>query len=1682
MPIQHSPKKPNQDEGESEIFRGFPDETDRNKSIMDNIAADAQTISQLNPLFRLRRQTHLNITRIKSIIDNADIPVTLAQLRVYARKLQSLYDEFSGFHNQILAIIPDEEIENQEAECQRFEDIYDLTSTIIEHSLMQNNVADIAQAVPPQVIIHQQPLKAPIPTFDGDYTKWPKFKAMFLDVMAQSVSRDAIKLYHLDKALIGSAAGVLDSKTINEGNYTKAWNILTERYENRRVIIETHIRGLLQLQKMSTESNIELRKLVDECNNHVESLEYMEQELLGMSELIIIYLLTAALDKTTRKHWEQTLKPGQLPKYKTTIEFLKSQCQVLERCEAAFSLPIPKPFVSKSGTQIKINNQRTHAAVSDENYTNEKCDFCAALHRNYQCDKLNALSSAEKMNKIKSTGVCFNCLRKGHISKKCPSSKTCRICKKRHHTQLHEDVSPMQNSETIRNEKITVRNQPTNDKPSTSNENQMPVSTCSCNSARVSKTVLLLTAVVLVTDKNGRQHSCRALLDSGSLVNFVSEKFANVLEIPKRRVNIAIAGISSLKTTAHEKIIVKFQSQYSNFQASLECLITRKVTGKIPSMDIDITDWNIPSGIQLADPMFYKSNTIDILIGAELFFKLLKPFNQLVLEDGLPELRDSHLGWIVTGSISADNNVQYSQIASIQSIEDSIEKFWQIEELQDDPKPTTDEQRCEEHFSVTHSRDETGRFVVRLPFKDNINELISCRELALKRFYMLESKLQRNPDLKSQYIDFVREYQQLGHCKEVDETKDMRPLNPYFMPHHAVLRPDSSTTKCRVVFDASAKPSSSDLSLNDVLLVGPVVQNELLAIILKFRKHKYVFTGDITKMYRQILKVLELTTITYGTASAPFQATRCLIQLAKEEESNFPIASNIIRKDCYVDDVISGADTFEEANEAINQLRRMLAKGGFPIRKWCSNSTQLLHNCPTEEQETLKPWKDRSINSVTKILGLTWNPLSDELLIAGELEHIEDQKRRTTKRRIYSEVAKLYAPLGLYSPTVVLAKLLVQQLWKCKIGWDDSVEESFVQQWCNIKQTLPHLKKITIPRQVTYIGAIDFELHGFTDSSNLAYGACVYVRSLFPDGSAKCRLLSSKSKVAPLHELTIPRKELCAALLLTRLVKKIIDAVEMNFSQIMLWTDSQIVLAWLKKNPDRLQTFVKNRVMEIRNGLGECQWNYVKSCDNPADVVSRGQLPTILAQNDMWWNGPNFLTTSTIIFETLNDVPEENLPEMKPVIMSHSATILELLQVFSKYSCFRKLQRVIGWILRFKNNCHQKNNHIIQRHLTVAEIRESTTTIIRVIQHIEFGDEIRRLKSGLQCKILGPLNPIYATNLLRVGGRLKNSNLKNESIHQLILPNKNIVTALIIRTMHNELLHIGVSGLVSATRQRFWIINARSTIRQIIRSCVKCFRTNPTGVSQLMGDLPKQRVSPAPPFNITGVDYAGPVMDQNEVKQIEKFCLKREMEWHFIPPDAPEFGGLWEAAVKSTKTHLKRVLGNALLTFEEMATILCEIEAILNSRPLFAISNDPTDLEVITPAHFLIGRQLTAVPEPSYTNEKIGRLNRWQHIQLMRQHFWNAWSNDYLNSLQLRKKNWITSENIQPGMIVLLQDKNRPPLQWKLGRIVAVHPGSDNLIRVVDVCSGGTSYRRPITKLSVLPIEVNQREPESSET
>uniref|UniRef100_A0A8D8DVN5 (northern house mosquito) hypothetical protein n=1 Tax=Culex pipiens TaxID=7175 RepID=A0A8D8DVN5_CULPI len=213
-------------------------------------------------------------------------------------------------------------------------------------------------------------------------------------------------------------------------------------------------------------------------------------------------------------------------------------------------------------------------------------------------------------------------------------------------------------------------------------------------------------------------------------------------------------------------------------------------------------------------------------------------------------------------------------------------------------------------------------------------------------------------------------------------------------------------------------------------------------------------------------------------------------------------------------------------------------------------------------------------------------------------------------------------------------------------------------------------------------------------------------------------------------------------------------------------------------------------------------------------------------------------------------------------------------------------------------------------------------------------------------------------------------------------------------------------------------------------------------------------------------------MFQNEcaTKKITSYCVEKGIEWSFIPPRSPHFGGIWEAGVKQVKHHLKRIVGERKLSYEELYTTLTQIEAVLNSRPLMPSS----DYTAITPAHFLIGREMQAVPEPDYSHLKENRLSRWQLVQTMLQHFWRRWTAEYLPELQNRSK-WLKTKVIKEGSLVLLVDQNAPPLQWPLGRIVTVHPGEDGVTRVVTVrMANGAEFKRAVTEVCLLPLDEDE--------
>ncbi|XP_028164080.1 uncharacterized protein LOC114355439 [Ostrinia furnacalis] len=453
-----------------------------------------------------------------------------------------------------------------------------------------------------------------------------------------------------------------------------------------------------------------------------------------------------------------------------------------------------------------------------------------------------------------------------------------------------------------------------------------------------------------------------------------------------------------------------------------------------------------------------------------------------------------------------------------------------------------------------HVANLTGDFVFRfLSFlsRNSSDCLGESYHIAEKRLFHLERKLKNSPSLKTKYQEFIHEYENMGHMTEIP-----RPAFGCYLPHHGVVREASETTKLRVVFDASSK-TASGVSFNDIQHVGPVVQDDLFSILLRYRQHRFVVSADVEKMYRQILvdpeqrhlqlilwrddpsstiKIFQLNTVTYGTASAPFLSTRCLLQLS-EECQDLGVAQ-LIREDFYVDDFLSGTDSEDELLKIVHSVTSILDSACLPLRKWRTNAPSIFRT----ESNTSQPKTFDMSSSQASVLGLKWNPSDDILQFSVDME----LNQPVTKRTILSKSAKLFDPLGLLSPCTIIPKIILQKLWQSKLDWDDPVDNSLLKEWNTFAENLKSLTELAIPRCTIICNPIKIELHAFSDASQLAYASSIYLRSIDASGHVLVRLLCAKTKVAPLKAATIPRLELCGALLSARLSAKVLKALRLQ--------------------------------------------------------------------------------------------------------------------------------------------------------------------------------------------------------------------------------------------------------------------------------------------------------------------------------------------------------------------------------------------------------------------------------------------------------------------------------------------------------------------------------------------------------
>ncbi|XP_038120004.1 uncharacterized protein LOC119770021 [Culex quinquefasciatus] len=559
-------------------------------------------------------------------------------------------------------------------------------------------------------------------------------------------------------------------------------------------------------------------------------------------------------------------------------------------------------------------------------------------------------------------------------------------------------------------------------------------------------------------------------------------------------------------------------------------------------------------------------------------------------------------------------------------------------------------------------------------------------------------------------------------------------------------------------------------------------------------------------------------------------------------------------------------------------------------------------------------------------------------------------------------------------------------------------------RWTEFYQQLPELSKISVDRCAFVENPVHVEYHVFVHTFEAAYGACIYARSISQSGLVKISLLAAKSRPAGLKKVTLARLELCAALIAAWLYRKVVQALKMEGTESWFWSDSTVVLAWLRSPSYVWPTFVANRVSHIQELTKGHRWNHVKGTENPADLVSRGVMPKDLVGLRLWFYGPKWLESFEEYWSRVKplevDEPAEELLEKRENVLIMSASPKPH-PLIDRYGSYWKLLRITAYCVRRQSSrscaACSRNHRLVPAHSSL--------------------------------KLLNPF--LDQQGILRVGGRFGLASEAYSIRHPMILPSSNVFTRQMAFAYYETSLH---SGLHYCGPVYLKPVHRRATAQKAYIAVFVCFSTKAVhlerGASNHLREL---------------------LRDTKVITEITSEASRRGIEWKFIPPRTPNFGGVWEAAVKSAKTSLVRVLGQRQLSFEDMATVLTQIEAAMNSRPLTPLLEDPDELDVLTPEHFLAGSSLLAIPDPDYTDVPPNRLQHYQQLQqLVQQH----------------------STQLKAGQMVILKEDNKAAIEWPLAWIVEVYPGPDGVVHVVKLrLSNGAFYKRQSARICLLPFE-----------
>ena len=1096
---------------------------------------------------------------------------------------------------------------------------------------MDDDLLEDTPSVPssiPTVTSYPRPtthLKLALPKFSGKIVDWHRFWSVYEGRMERETAlSDLEKVGCLEDAMQSVEAKDIVRQAAQSRSYTKVVEVLKREFDQPRLIFNRHLARMLAMKPVK-DDNKSLSEFLRTIEGHVEGLQATEG---FTAEQLVCGILFPLMTGQSKQEWKTHIASTVFP---PTLEQLTDF--LLKRKDATrddrpvedmhLNNPNSKLYQQPKSKPLPKERKQSGRVFHTQESSLPACSYCQQGHYTYKCPSLTGQSVEQRNESVKQKRLCYNCLSANHMVGMCPSRKSCKECGRKHHCLLHQ---PALSKAASPAPATTNQQTPTNVRQVT---DVAPVLQALNNSPG---SVLLQTALMDVSTE-WKETRTRVVLDSGAAMSLITSKLANTLKARRQKSNIYIAGLGG-STPSNSIVTVTLTSSVNPTAPPLyiQAHVVHHICNGHRAQNLDaVCQLDFLQGKTLADPYFGKAGKVDLLIGIKYSNRCRRHMRVEDAPDRDLVAVETIFGWVIGGDTQMNEELHEEEAShpclhanyEEATTNDLLKRFFDQEEVPNHEEPALagEDQQVIDNFHSTTTRLKDGRYEVRLPRKASTLPLGESRPLAERHYLWNERSVRRNGTLQA-YMTQLRDYAIQDHAEKVPEEDLAKPCHQtFYLPMHRVEKASSTTTKLRVVCDASAKTTSGQ-SLNDILLSGPSLYPRLTTILQRFRLFDIAYSADISRMIREVslhfddrdlhrylvrgdgreLEDWRMTRVTFGVTSSPFLATATLRRIAQDYSQEHPTAA-LVSTNFYVDDFLHGSATLQDAQKVRQDINSLLSHGQMRLRKWRTNSPELLASIPEDLRETEPLCISTAANSgCPKALGVHWNTTTDTLFVAT----LPPIMAEPTKRIIASQAAKMFDVLGWFAPIKVKAKHLLQLLWKSGISWDERIPPDLLSIWNRWNKELYVVSQFPIPRKLisSQEQVQQLQLHGFSDASQAAYGAVVYARYLHKDATVSITLITAKTRVAAVKGLSIPRLELCGAKLLAQLISTTATDIEVPASNLYGWCDSTAVLGWLRNPPSKVSVFVNNRVTATTDLLPASRWRYVATKYNPADLAS----------------------------------------------------------------------------------------------------------------------------------------------------------------------------------------------------------------------------------------------------------------------------------------------------------------------------------------------------------------------------------------------------------------------------------------------------------------------------------------------